>query len=59
MFDFPEGNTLLFLVTVKYEIQKGYEKDEANHVSVVFNQQTLNGVILEEKRLKLPLIRTD
>ena len=26
---------------------------------MVFNPQTLNGVILQEKRLKLPLLRTD
>ena len=42
---------------MKYK--KQYEKDEANNVSVVFNQQTLSGVIMEQKRLKLPLLRTD
>ena len=26
---------------------------------MVFNPQTLNGIILQEKRLKLPLLRTD
>ena len=54
------GNTFYYfmlLLNMKYK-KHSYEKDEAN-VLVVFNPQTLNGVILEEKRLKLPLLQNN
>ena len=54
------GNTFYYfflLLNMKYK-KHSYEKDEAN-VLVVFNPQTLNGVILEKKRLKIPLLQNN